>query len=64
MPIDGFDLHGEYIRNAPFACLALAATLGPAYVAARLLTWLALFVDLRRWSRAEGEHWTERARLA
>jgi Zn-dependent protease with chaperone function len=64
VPTDGFDIHNEYIRNDPFAWMALAATLGAAYLVARLVTWLALFVALRRWARAEGEHWAERARLA
>ncbi len=64
MPTDGFDLHNTNIRNDPFAWAALAATMGAAYIVARLVTWLALSVAFRRWNRADGAHWAERARLA
>jgi Zn-dependent protease with chaperone function len=42
----------------------LFARVAAVYVVARGLTWLGLFVALRRWSRARQAHWSERARLA
>ena len=43
---------------------ALLILLGAAYLAARLATWLGMYVAARPWRRAQEAHWTERARLA
>ena len=64
MPFDQPSLQHEYNHGDPLAWAGLVVILGTAYLAARLVTWLAMAVALRRWRRAGGEHWTERARLA
>jgi len=38
--------------------------MGSVYLAARLVTWVGMYVALRPWSRARGAHWTELARRA
>ncbi len=57
-------LHHEYARSDPWAWAGLAAIVASAYLVARLVTWLAMFVALWQWRRSADTSWVERARLA
>jgi len=61
---DSFPSPSPIDHRDPFLWAALLVLLGSVYLAARLVTWLGMYVALRPWSRARGAHWTELARRA
>ena len=54
----------ELASASPFAWAGLAAMLASAYLVARLIAWLGIYVALRPWRLSAVESWVERARLA